>query len=89
MIVCCHLALFLALIRDDGDEEVMLQRLAIAISSSYDDGPRDILRLWRSGGDPFPLADGEIFSLISKKLTPLNRKYFTARDKLLIFTVIA
>ncbi|EMR0822589.1 hypothetical protein WI907_003965 [Klebsiella pneumoniae] len=65
----------------------MLQRLAIAIYLLTMTACA-IYCACGEGGDPFPFADGEIFSLLAK-LTPLNRKYFTARDKLLIFTVIA
>ncbi|HBQ2246788.1 hypothetical protein GTI83_11945 [Klebsiella pneumoniae] len=65
----------------------MLQRLAIAIYLLTMTA-RAIYCACGEGGDPFPLADGEIFSSLAK-LTPLNRKYFTGRDKLLIFTVIA
>ncbi|WP_117085398.1 hypothetical protein [Klebsiella pneumoniae] len=55
----------------------MLQRLAIAIYLLTMTA-RAIYCACGEGGDPFPLADGEIFSLLAK-LTPLNRKYFTAR----------
>ncbi|MGH5246798.1 hypothetical protein ACRFHS_02925 [Klebsiella pneumoniae] len=53
----------------------MLQRLAIAIYLLTMTA-RAIYCACGEGGDPFPLADGEIFSLLAK-LTPLNRKYFT------------
>ncbi len=42
--------------------------------SSYDDGPRDILRLWR-GRRSLSLADGEIFSLISEINSPEQKVF--------------
>lgn len=55
----------------------MLQRLAIAIYLLTMTA-RAIYCACGEGAVPFPLADGEIFSLLAK-LTPLNRKYFTDR----------
>ncbi len=64
----------------------MLQRLAIAIYLLTMTA-RAIYCACGEGGDPFPCRRRNIF-LISV-INSLNRKYFTARDKLLIFTVIA
>ncbi|MDP1211552.1 hypothetical protein Q6268_28445 [Klebsiella pneumoniae] len=64
----------------------MLQRLAIAIYL-LTMTEREIYCACGEGGDPIPIADREIFSLLAK-FNPLNRLYFTARDTLLIFTVI-
>ena len=63
----------------------MLQRLAIAIYLLTMTA-RAIYCACGEGGDPFPLADGEIFSLLAK-LTPLNRNYFTTINKAFIFAV--
>ncbi|MCS6037602.1 hypothetical protein LNQ52_23800 [Klebsiella pneumoniae subsp. pneumoniae] len=65
----------------------MLQWLAIAIYLLTMTA-RAIYCACGEGADPFPLPTAKYFPLLAK-LTPLNRKYFTARDKLLIFTVIA
>jgi hypothetical protein len=70
--ICCHLALFWALIREARHEEVMLQRLVVAFILL--DERRAVYRILVKARNLFP-CDGEILSLSDESDCPEQKLF--------------